>query len=207
MRRFIAIWILLSAGLNVWQSIQIKKLEEKRPIVIYKADSQGAEIKGRVVHKEKIGDLYTITIQNYGIFVVTQTSYENFKDWRRGEIMKPKKYPYSGKRQKVSSPLFPARPIFNVAPIVEEVKVEFGVEVNVGRSYPEMIIHLDVSGYGNRVHSVYRFPGIFLTVGESIQLKMLFYKRLRDLTTDRFLTFRESDWKFFIRDLVNEFAN
>ena len=79
MKRFITIWILLSAGLNVWQSIHIKKLEEKRPIVIYKADNQGAEIKGRVVHKEKIGELYTITIQNYGIFVVTQTSYETLR--------------------------------------------------------------------------------------------------------------------------------
>jgi len=79
MKRFIAIWILLSAGLNIWQSIQIKKLEEKRPIVIYKADNQGAEIKGRVIHKEKIGDLYTITIQNYGSFVVTQTSYETLR--------------------------------------------------------------------------------------------------------------------------------
>ena len=79
MKRFIAIWILLSAGLNVWQSIQIKKLEEKRPIIVYKADNQGAEIKGRVVHKEKIGDLYTITVQNYGVFVVTQTNYESLK--------------------------------------------------------------------------------------------------------------------------------
>ncbi len=79
MKRFIAIWILLSAGLNIWQSIHIKKLEEKRPMLIYKADNAGAEIKGRVVHKEKIGDLYTITIQNYGIFVVTQTSYETLR--------------------------------------------------------------------------------------------------------------------------------
>ena len=79
MKRFIAIWILLSAGLNVWQSIHIKKLEEKRPIVIYRADNQGAEIKGRVAHKEKIGELYTITIQNCGIFVVTQTSYETLR--------------------------------------------------------------------------------------------------------------------------------
>lgn len=79
MKRFIAIWILLSAGLNVWQSIHIKKLEEKRPIVIYKADNQGAEIKGRVVHKEKIGDLHTITIKNYGIFVVSQDNYEFLK--------------------------------------------------------------------------------------------------------------------------------
>ena len=79
MKRFIVIWILLSAGLNFWQSIHIKKLEKKRPIVVYKADNQGAEIKGRVVHKEKIGDLHTITIQNYGIFVVAQTSYETLR--------------------------------------------------------------------------------------------------------------------------------
>ena len=79
MKRFIAIWILLSAGLNVWQSIQIKNLEQKRPMLIYKADNAGAEIKGKVVHKEKIGDMHTITVQNYGIFVVTQTSYESLR--------------------------------------------------------------------------------------------------------------------------------
>ena len=77
MKRFIAIWILLSAGLNIWQSIHIKKLEAKRPMVIYRADNQGAEIKGRVLQKEKIGDMYTITIKSYGMFVVTQTSYES----------------------------------------------------------------------------------------------------------------------------------
>lgn len=79
MKRFIAIWILLSAGLNIWQMDRIRDLEEKRPIIVYKADNQGAEIKGRVVQKEKIGDMYTITIKNYGIFVVTQTSYESLR--------------------------------------------------------------------------------------------------------------------------------
>ena len=79
MRRFIAIWILLSAGLNIWQMGRIAELEEKRPIVIYKADNKGAEIKGKVVHKEEIGDMHTITIKNYGIFVVTQTSYESLR--------------------------------------------------------------------------------------------------------------------------------
>ena len=79
MKRFIAIWILLSAGLNVWQMDRIRGLEEKKPMLIYKADNKGAEIKGKVVHKEKIGDLYTITIQNYGVFVVTQTSYKSLR--------------------------------------------------------------------------------------------------------------------------------
>ena len=76
MKRFIAIWILLSAGLNIWQSIHIKKLEEKRPMIVYKADNQGAEIKGRVVEKGRHGKLYTVTIRDYGVFVVTKDVYE-----------------------------------------------------------------------------------------------------------------------------------
>ena len=79
MKRFIAIWIVLSATLNIWQCVHIKNLEKKRPILIYKADNQGSKIKGKVVHKEKIGDMYTVTVQNYGIFVVTQTNYESLK--------------------------------------------------------------------------------------------------------------------------------
>ena len=79
MKRFIAIWIVLSATLNIWQCVHIKKLEEKRPMLIYKADNKGAEIKGKVVHKEKMGEIYTITIQNYGTFVVSQDNYEFLK--------------------------------------------------------------------------------------------------------------------------------
>lgn len=79
MKRFIAIWIVLSATLNIWQCVHIKNLEKKRPILIYKADNQGSEIKGKVVHKEKIGDLHTITIKNYGIFVVTREQFEKIR--------------------------------------------------------------------------------------------------------------------------------
>lgn len=79
MKRFIVIWILLSAGLNIWQSIHIKKLEEKRPMVIYKADNQGAEIFGKVVEKGRHGKLYTLTIRDYGVFVVTKEVYEKIR--------------------------------------------------------------------------------------------------------------------------------
>lgn len=79
MKRFIVIYILLSAGLNIWQMGRIRNLEEKKPMIVYKADNQGAEIKGRVVNKEKIGDLHTITIKNYGIFVVTKEVYDKVK--------------------------------------------------------------------------------------------------------------------------------
>ena len=76
MKRFIAIWIVLSATLNIWQCVHIKNLEKKRPIVIYKADNQGAEIFGKVVEKGRHGKLYTITIRDYGVFVVTKEQYE-----------------------------------------------------------------------------------------------------------------------------------
>ena len=79
MKRFIAIWILLSAELNIWQSIHIKKLEEKRPMIVYKADNQGAEIFGKVVEKGRHGKLYTITIRDYGVFVVTKEQFEKIK--------------------------------------------------------------------------------------------------------------------------------
>lgn len=79
MKRFIAIWMLLSAGLNIWQSIHIKKLEEKRPITVYKADNAGTEIFGKVVEKGRHGKLYTLTIRDYGIFVVTKEVYEKVR--------------------------------------------------------------------------------------------------------------------------------
>ena len=79
MKRFIAIWILLSAVLNIWQSIHIKKLEEKRPIIVYKADNAGAEIFGKVVEKGRHGKLYTVTIRDYGIFVVTREQFEKIR--------------------------------------------------------------------------------------------------------------------------------
>ena len=79
MKRFIAIWILLSAGLNIWQMARIRELEEKKPMVIYKADNVGAEIFGKVVAKERHGKLYTITIRDYGVFVVTKEMYDKVK--------------------------------------------------------------------------------------------------------------------------------
>lgn len=79
MKRFIAIWILLSAGLNIWQMDRIAELEEKKPIVVYKADNAGAEIFGEVVEKGRHGKLYTLTIRDYGIFVVAKDVYDKVK--------------------------------------------------------------------------------------------------------------------------------
>ena len=79
MKRFIAIWILLSAGLNIWQMGRIAELEKNKPMVIYKADNAGAEIFGKVVEKDRHGKLYTLTIRDYGMFVVTKEVYDKVK--------------------------------------------------------------------------------------------------------------------------------
>ena len=79
MKRFITIWILLSAGLNIWQMDKIAELEKKRPIVIYKADNAGSEVFGKVVEKRRHGKLYTLTIRDYGVFVVTKDMYDKVK--------------------------------------------------------------------------------------------------------------------------------
>lgn len=48
-------------------------------MVVYKADNAGAEIKGRVVEKGRHGKLYTVTIRDYGIFVVTREQFEKIR--------------------------------------------------------------------------------------------------------------------------------
>lgn len=48
-------------------------------MVIYKADNQGAEIFGKVVEKGRHGKLYTLTIRDYGVFVVTEEVYNKFR--------------------------------------------------------------------------------------------------------------------------------
>ena len=54
-------------------------MEDKKPIVVYKADNAGAEIFGRVLEKGRHGKLYTVTIRDYGVFVVTKDVYEKVK--------------------------------------------------------------------------------------------------------------------------------
>ena len=79
MKPFIAIWIMLSAGLNIWQMDRIAELEKKKPMVIYKADNAGAEIFGKVVEKGQHGKLYTLTIRDYGVFVVTKEQWDKVR--------------------------------------------------------------------------------------------------------------------------------
>ena len=79
LKRFITVCILVSAGLNIWQMDRIRDLEEKKPMVIYKADNAGAEVFGKVVEKGRHGKLYTLIIRDYGVFVVTREQWDKVK--------------------------------------------------------------------------------------------------------------------------------
>lgn len=79
MKRFIAILIVLSVGLNVWQLDRIRELENKKPMLIYKADNAGGEVFGVVVEKSRHGKLYTLTIRDYGVFVISKDKYDKVK--------------------------------------------------------------------------------------------------------------------------------
>jgi len=58
---------------------RIRDLEEKKPMVVYKSDNAGAEIFGKVVEKKRHGKLYTLTIRDYGVFVVTKEQWDKVK--------------------------------------------------------------------------------------------------------------------------------
>ena len=48
-------------------------------MVIYKADNQGDERFGKVVETGRHGKLQTVTIRDYGIFVVTREQFEKIR--------------------------------------------------------------------------------------------------------------------------------
>ncbi len=72
-------WILSSAVIEVWKIDKLKSLESQKPMLVYKADNAGAEIHGKVIEKGRYGKLYTVTIRDYGIFVVTREQFEKIR--------------------------------------------------------------------------------------------------------------------------------
>lgn len=58
--RVLIAWSLIATYLLFIQRGMIES--RKDLIVIYKADNKGAEIKGKVSSKKRIGELYTLTV-------------------------------------------------------------------------------------------------------------------------------------------------
>lgn len=115
--------------------------------------------------------------------------------------MKPCKYPYLGrrKRQETVEPLILARPI-------KMEKIQTKIKVGSDCLHQGTKTTIEISGYGKKTRVELFYPEIFVSNFEATQIEMLFCKRLEELTTDKFMAFKESDWKFFIHDLINEFV-
>ena len=70
--RVLIAWSLIVTCLLFIQRGMIEN--RKDLIVIYKADNKGAEIKGKVSNKKRIGELYTLTIDG-NTYIVYEEKY------------------------------------------------------------------------------------------------------------------------------------
>lgn len=70
--RVLIAWSLIATCLLFIQKSMIES--RKDLIVIYKADNKGAEIKGKVSSKQRIGELYTLTIDG-NTYIVSEEKY------------------------------------------------------------------------------------------------------------------------------------
>lgn len=67
------------------QDGKIKRLEAKRPEIIYKVDNAGSGLAGIVTGKEFDGERYSITVSGYGKFLVNKEQYDRAiigKGWK-----------------------------------------------------------------------------------------------------------------------------
>lgn len=71
MKRFLIGYCLLTTCLLFMQR------EAQKPLIVYHADSK-YQITGKVTEKQKIGSLFTITV-NGNVFVVSEDKYKNIE--------------------------------------------------------------------------------------------------------------------------------
>lgn len=67
------------------QADKIKRLEARRPEIIYKVDNAGSGLAGVVTGKEFDGNRYSITVSGYGKFLVNKEQYDRAvigKGWK-----------------------------------------------------------------------------------------------------------------------------
>ncbi|HGJ7696066.1 TPA: DUF1372 family protein [Streptococcus pneumoniae] len=56
---------------------QVEELKNRKPVIIYQVDNAGGELIGTVTDKAIVDGHYTITIGDYGKFLVTKEQYES----------------------------------------------------------------------------------------------------------------------------------
>ena len=115
--------------------------------------------------------------------------------------MRPKKYPYAGvrkRRQEPVEPLILARPIK-----VEEIKTK--IKVASDYLHYGSKLSLNISGYSKKIRVELFYPEIFVSSFEATQIEMFFYKKLEELSVDKYMTFTESEWKSLCTELISKF--
>ena len=56
---------------------QVDELKKRKPVIIYQVDNAGGKLIGTVTDKAIIDGHYTVTIGDYGKFLVTKEQYES----------------------------------------------------------------------------------------------------------------------------------
>lgn len=56
---------------------QVDELKKRKPVIIYQVDNAGGELIGTVTEKAIVDGHYTVTIGDYGKFLVTKEQYES----------------------------------------------------------------------------------------------------------------------------------
>ena len=56
---------------------QVDELKKRKPVIIYQVDNAGGELIGTVTDKAIVDGHYTVTIGDYGKFLVTKEQYKS----------------------------------------------------------------------------------------------------------------------------------
>lgn len=56
---------------------QVDELKKRKPVIIYQVDNAGGKLIGTVTDKATVDGHYTVTIGDYGKFLVTKEQYES----------------------------------------------------------------------------------------------------------------------------------
>ncbi|NQN86640.1 DUF1372 family protein [Streptococcus suis] len=59
--------------------LEINRLEERQPVIIYQVDNAGVEMFGKVTAKDVLDGHYYVEVRPYGKFLVTKEQYEAIK--------------------------------------------------------------------------------------------------------------------------------
>lgn len=70
--------------------LEIERLEERQPVIIYRVDNEGIDMFGKVTGKDVLDGHYYVEVKPYGKFLVTREQYHEIEigqempEWLKG---------------------------------------------------------------------------------------------------------------------------